>query len=400
MIQSMRSLVIFRKILENPVIHLALNLCDAAKLCDGGSAVQDDFDGAVYACAEFEAALFGHTENWSRYLLSCTLQDENFYLQKMLSGEAVSDVISARLLAELEILRRFSVLSYSDFAFPSDTALPQWQTETLDFAGIYTSHIVDIPRLGYGIYAKHNTFRLIDGNLEPVMHPDDISLFDLVGYSRQREMVLENTKALIKGAPAANVLLYGDSGTGKSSTVKVVLNELASYGLRLIELAKEELHHIPALLDQLGGSPLKFILFIDDLSFTKDDDNFRALKAVLEGSVAARRQNVVVYATSNRRHLVRESFSDRDGDEVHVGDTLEEQSSLSDRFGLFITFSRPDKEEYLEIVAYLAQKSGIVMPADELSIKAQAFALRRGGRSPRVAHQFVEQLVTMQIIGD
>ena len=164
-----------------------------------------------------------------------------------------------------------------------------------------------------------------------------------------------------------------------------------------MELRKEQLHDIPALLDKLSGNPLKFILYIDDLSFSKDDDNFRALKAVLEGSIASRRQNVVVYATSNRRHLVQESFSDREGDEIHLSDTLEEQSSLADRFGLSITFSRPDKEEFLEIVTALAKSSGLEIPLGELATGAQAFALRRGGRSPRVARQYVEHLVTLRM---
>jgi predicted AAA+ superfamily ATPase len=237
---------------------------------------------------------------------------------------------------------------------------------------------------------------MTEGRLVPVLYPDTVRLCDLIGYRRQRELVLENTRALLRGAPAANVLLYGDSGTGKSSTVKAVLNELAPEGLRLIELRKEQLHDIPALLDQLSGNPLKFILYIDDLSFTKDDDNFRALKAVLEGSIASRRQNVAVYATSNRRHLVQETFSDREGDEIHLTDTLEEQSSLADRFGLSITFSRPDKEEFLEIVTALAHKNGLSVSLEELAVGAQAFALRRGGRSPRVARQYVEHLVAQR----
>ncbi|HWQ51666.1 MAG TPA: ATP-binding protein [Terriglobales bacterium] len=379
------ALVIFRKLLDDEVVRQAVCLSEG-----GGYDVVDTY-------ADFAAALFEHTENWSRYLLSRVLEDESLYLMKIARGEAVSGMLADCLAAELTTLRAFSMLSPKDIPLPAEVRLPQWQTEDIDFAGIYAAHLAEIPHRGYGVFARHRAFRMADGRLVPVLYPDSVRLTDLVGYRRQRELVLENTRALLRGAPAANVLLYGDSGTGKSSTVKAVLNELAPEGLRLVELRKEQLHDIPALLDRLSGNPLKFILYIDDLSFTKDDDNFRALKAVLEGSIASRRQNVAVYATSNRRHLVQETFSDRDGDEIHLGDTLEEQSSLADRFGLSVTFARPDKDEFLEIAAALAAKSGLSVSPEELAAGAQAFALRRGGRSPRVARQYVEHLVTARL---
>ena len=167
-------------------------------------------------------------------------------------------------------------------------------------------------------------------------------------------------------------------------------------GLRVIEITKKQLREIPALMDSLSKNPLKFILFIDDLSFTKDDDDFSALKAILEGSVSAKTSNLVVYATSNRRHLVKESFSDRDGDDIHFNDTREELISLSARFGLTITFSKPDKQLYIDIIENLAKQYEIHMDLDKLIMQAEAYALRRGGRSPRVAKQFVEYLKTIE----
>ena len=199
-----------------------------------------------------------------------------------------------------------------------------------------------------------------EGTIVPVQNPDEISLSDLYDYKREQTIILDNTKALLEGFPAANILLTGDAGTGKSSTVKAVANELADNGLRIIEVRKEQLHKIPKILDELTENPLKFILFIDDLSFTKDDDNFSALKAILEGSVSAKSGNVVIYATSNRRHLVKENFSDREGDDVHFNDTMQELLSLSERFGIQLTFSRPDKATYLDIVHNLADKQGII----------------------------------------
>ena len=166
--------------------------------------------------------------------------------------------------------------------------------------------------------------------------------------------------------------------------------------MRLIEVKKNQLYSLPDIIDRISGNPLKFIIFIDDLSFTKNDEDFGALKAILEGSVNGRAKNIAIYATSNRRHLVKESFADRDGDDVHIQDTMQELTSLSARFGLQITFSRPDKNLYSGIVVELAKKYGIDMPEDKLIMKAEAHALRAGGRSPRTARQFIEYLAYKQ----
>ncbi|MEG2769253.1 MAG: DUF815 domain-containing protein, partial [Oscillospiraceae bacterium] len=203
---------------------------------------------------------------------------------------------------------------------------------------------------------------------------------------------VRNTRALVKGKPSSNVLLYGDAGTGKSTTVKSVAMQFAKDGLRLIEVKKRDLYQLPELLDGLSRNPLKFIIFIDDLSFSSNDDNFAALKAILEGSVSSANGNISVYATSNRRHLIKETFSDRQGDDIHENDTKEELRSLSARFGLTITFSRPDKDLFLSIIDDLAKYYGVKMEKEELHIKAEAFALRASGRSPRVAKQFIKSL--------
>ena len=178
--------------------------------------------------------------------------------------------------------------------------------------------------------------------------------------------------------------------------MKAGVNELYDRGLRILEVRKEQLTQIPEILDTLNSNPLKFILFIDDLSFQKDDDNFSALKAILEGSVSAKSQNVVIYATSNRRHLVKESFSDRDGDDIHRNDTMQEIISLSERFGIQVTFTKPDKQTYLDIVRHLAAERGIEMDDARLATLAESFALGRGGRSARAANQFIDSLVAKE----
>ena len=244
---------------------------------------------------------------------------------------------------------------------------------------------------GYGMFAKHHVFTVENGRLVPVKYPDPQRLSELPGYEGEREKVIANTKALLAGMPANNVLLYGDAGTGKSSAVKAIANEFAPDGLRLVEVKKNQLYQIPDLMDKLAANPLKFIFFIDDLSFTANDDNFAALKAILEGSVGGRARNIAVYATSNRRHLIKETMTDRTGDDIHEADTRQELMSLSARFGLTVTFQRPEKARFEAILTELARQHDIRMPMNQLLVKAEAFAIRAGGRSPRVAKQFIEQ---------
>jgi len=272
--------------------------------------------------------------------------------------------------------------------------LPSFKAETVDIAGHYRKRCENIGKFGYGIYARHHMFYVnADGQIVPVHNPDKTRLASLIDYKREQQIILDNTLALLEGKPAANILLTGDAGTGKSSTVKAVVNELSYKGLRILEVRKEQLHAIPAILDELNSNPLKFILFIDDLSFQRVDDNFCALKAILEGSVSAKSRNVVIYATSNRRHLVKESFSSRDGDDVHRNDTLQEIISLSERFGIQVTFQKPNKETYLGIVHHLAEEKGVTLDRSELDMLAERFALGRGGRSARAATQFIDGLL-------
>ena len=272
--------------------------------------------------------------------------------------------------------------------------LPTWQTKPIDFVAEYQAHMKNIGQTGYGMYAKYHMFTVEGSALVPVKYPDPQRLSELPGYEGEREKVIANTEALLSGQFANNVLLYGDAGTGKSSTVKALANEYKGKGLRLVEVKKKQLYQISDLMEELAANPLKFILFIDDLSFTTNDDNFAALKAILEGSVGGRTQNVVVYATSNRRHLIKESHADREGDDIHHSDTMQELMSLSARFGLTVTFSRPDRDRFQYIVATLAQRKGLDMPPQVLQQKAEAFALRSGGRSARVAKQFIDLLAT------
>jgi len=380
----LESLVVFRGILSDTVVE---------KLCRALHALGAEQMHA--ALAEFEAALFETTTNWSRYLRRVVLEDENLCVRRHPDG-AAEPALDACRETELEFFNALAGLTLADFtaAAPECAAacafLPAWETEEIDFHGAYARRVADIGRTGYGVFAKYHVFTVAEGHLVPVKYPDSQTLAELPGYEREREKVIANTRALLAGESAANVLLYGDAGTGKSSTIKAIANEFAPEGLRLIEVKKNQLYQIPDLMDSLARNPLKFVLFIDDLSFTANDDNFAALKAILEGSVCGRSRNIAVYATSNRRHLIKETLTDRAGDDIHEADTRQELMSLSARFGLTVTFQRPEKQRFRDIVLALAAQHGVEEEEDALMVRAEAFAIRSGGRSPRVAKQFIE----------
>jgi len=253
--------------------------------------------------------------------------------------------------------------------------------------------------MGTGAFSYCYAFRfLVTGNkaqLKPVREPDPIRLSHLIGYERQRQQVVRNTEQFVRGFPANNLLLYGDRGTGKSSTIKALVHEFGPRGLRVVEVAKQDLDRLPELLDLIRYRPHRFIIFIDDLSFEEGEVDYKYLKAVLEGSLEARPSNVLIYATSNRRHLIKERFSDREftGDgEVRSQDTLQEKLSLADRFAMTITFTSPDQEQYLAIVNGLAQQAGLALDPDRLREEALQWALWHNGFSGRTARQFIDDL--------
>ena len=387
----LHGLVIFRALLADPVVAKFAALADCMSAGAPGTAVCD-------AAAQFESTLFEHTTNWGEYLSAAVLEAETVCVRQAAAG-SLPPVLQTALDRELAFLQQLCGLTLDELltsgglmAQSSDYSfLPRWETSTIDLPAAYAQRMSEVGRKGYGMFAKHHVFTVENGQLVPVKYPDPQRLAELPGYEKEREKVIANTRALLAGMPANNVLLYGDAGTGKSSAVKAIANEFAPEGLRLVEVKKNQLYQIPDLMDRLAANPLKFILFIDDLSFTANDDNFAALKAILEGSVGGRAQNIAVYATSNRRHLIKETLTDRTGDDIHEADTRQELMSLSARFGLTVTFQRPEKARFETILAELAKQHHIDMPMDQLLVKAEAFAIRAGGRSPRVAKQFIEQ---------
>ena len=255
---------------------------------------------------------------------------------------------------------------------------------------------------GAGQVGLYHAFRW-SGALTPVRKPDPVRLADLSGYEEQRSVVVANTLRFLEGRSANNLLLYGDRGTGKSATVKAVCNEYAARGLRLLELPKQSLSELSRILETLSSRAMRFIIFIDDLSFEAIDDFFTNLKMLLEGDIEARPANVVIYATSNRRHLVKERLADRPTtaqaiSEPRAFDTMQEQFSLADRFGLTVVYTSPSQDEYLSIAEHIAAQRGLLLPetsaAERDVFRENALRWERwfNGRSPRTAVQYVDWL--------
>ena len=356
-------------------------------------------------------------EAWRSYLVQAILEDENPFSLGAERG-MLERTVMEQARRELELLRELFALeaemllravedvapdlaglwAVPGFERPAGTSPRHEMARSLAGAvdwGARAEGLADhFARHGAGVFGRHAAFRWRDGRLSAVTRPDPTRLAGLVGYERERGPLIENTKRFVAGLPAHHALLYGPPGTGKSSTVKAVANEYADRGLKVVEVAKEDLRDLPRVLDSLRDRGPRFVLFVDDLSFEEHEVEYKALKALLEGSIEEPPPNVRVYATSNRRNLIRENFSDRGelDDDVHARDTMQEKLSLSARFGLRLTFPSPNQRRYLEIVAGLAGERGIKIPEGELRERALLWDRWHAGRSGRTARQLVDEL--------
>lgn len=387
--RRLHTLTVFRSLLSDPVLHSLLSYLD-------GLAEDTVLESVDRYCAFVSTLIESSPSDLPGYLQSIVNDDENVYVRTVSRKLPAADSVRESVRSELALLQQIADLTPADLTEPLEWTdyLPSFESVPVDIVGVYEKRTQDISRYGYGIWSRYYMFHVTDdGTVVPVINPDTQRLSDLIDYKREQGIILDNTRALLAGKPAANILLTGDAGTGKSSTIKAVVNELKDEGLRILEVRKEQLAVIPSVMGMLSENPLKFILFIDDLSFQSNDDNFAAFKAILEGSVSAKSHNVAIYATSNRRHMVRESFSGRAGDDIHRNDTMQETVSLSERFGIQILFRRPDKFTYLNIVRHLAQQAGLDIPSEELELGAERFALTRANRSARAARQYVDSLI-------
>ena len=394
------NLLLYRGILRDPLVQLLRS--DAA-------------------AAEKTAALIKAAEELSlegdiifEYLLHLLAEDENpFSIMAEKSDGQIGASLQQAVVRDITQLQQFF---QSNQTTPADDFLQNYQpTRSVPRAFInplrlalkspvvagasqtalstFTDHYV---RHGYGDMARYTVFRWdLELGLVPVRHPDRIQMDDLIGYERQKAVLTQNTEAFVAGKPANNVLLVGSRGTGKSSSVKALLNQYADMGLRLVEITKHDLRHLSSIMQALRERGKKFILFMDDLSFEEFEIEYRHLKSMMEGGVETKPDNVLIYATSNRRHLIKETWNDRTGanaDDIHSWDTINEKISLSDRFGITLTFAPPNQDEYLRIVESMARKRNICLPSSELRAEAIKWETAHSGRSGRIAQQFIAHL--------
>lgn len=378
----------YRNLLRLPVMAALREMFRAIR--------QEDPSWTEHYCDAFYALAEEGYSSLAGYLKDHMLYDESPFALAAAKGEDAPLLLQAAGSDISRLNHHLLVLPWEELcsASASEVAwgLPQWEKGTLPDVGFFR----DFYRTnGCGQFARYRAFVWQDGRLFPVRHPDCVPVDELVGYQRQRDQVKANTLALMAGHRVNNMLLYGSSGTGKSATVKALLGMEGMENLRLIEVDKEELTGIPELVRMLGHQPQKFILFIDDLAFDKDDRNYSLLKTILEGSVEPRPANVAVYATTNRRHLVRETFSDRLGDEVDATETIQEKTSLSERFGLRVIFQELTKPQFMNLIRQLAQIRGVEMEEEKLMALAVRWDVRNPNRTPRSAVQFIDSLATL-----
>lgn len=389
---QLRGLSAFRSLLDTPMLKDALQLLDAAARRDGEGALAA-YDQMFY---HLKAEGYSGLGTWMWDTLRYT---ETPYgdlagsgrSDSELEGAARRDVDALLQLARLgaeDIRVALKPILTEEYVSVLDN-LPAWETGVPftfeELAAFYREN-------GAGLYAKYRAFLWEEGQLVPVADPDCPHPVELLGYDQQRKQVLDNTRLLVEGKPSNNVLLFGDGGTGKSATVKSMLYLPGMENLRLIEIQKENLVGMPRLIRSLAGRRQSFILFIDDLAFDQDDKTYSSLKTILEGGLEKRPLNVAIYATSNRRHLVRQTFSDRAGDEVDAFETISEKTALAERFGLRIPYMTMSKSEYLALIDHLVGLYHVEMNREVLHAKAMEWEIRHAGRTPRVARQFIASL--------
>lgn len=381
-------LTVYRNLLRLPVLSALQEMFQAIR--------RQDPSWTGHYCDAFYALTEEGYSSLGAYLQDHMLYDESPFALAAAKGEDTAVLLQAAGGDINRLNRHLLALPWEELCAPeaSDVSygLPQWDLNLLPDVGFFHDFY---RKNGCGQFARYRAFVWEKGQLYPVQRPDCVPAGQLVGYQRQRDQVTANTRTLLAGHRVNNMLLYGASGTGKSATVKALLTMDGMENLRLIEVDKEELNGIPELVRLLGHQPQKFILFIDDLAFDKDDRNYSLLKTILEGSVEPRPDNVAVYATSNRRHLVRETFSDRLGDEVDANETIQEKTSLSERFGLRVLFQELTKPQFMNLIRQLAAIRGVALEEEKLMALAVRWDVRNPNRTPRSAVQFIDSLSTL-----
>lgn len=421
---NLNKLLVYRQLIDNEVIQKILAIIETSP-----TSKQNKMELASYYC-DICYHLIKHAENermsgnlWQNYIITLILEDKNvFSLACERSGKNVSRRIYDLAAHDIGILQRLYNIDLEYIDEKTETYnsaiinnfVPSGVPNHFQQGGLakiedlkkffsqrnslpsIISRLADFYReTGCGEMWKYPAFRWNKG-LRGIKDPDPVELEDLVGYEYQKKILVNNTEAFIRDKKVNNLLLYGEKGTGKSSSVKALLNRYAAQGLRMIEVPKNQLAEFTQIVKVIKDRGLRFIIFIDDLSFEDFEAEYKHIKASLEGSIEAIPDNVIIYVTSNRRHLIRENWSDRQRvgeEEIYVSESYQEKLSLVDRFGIMLLYQSPTQEQYLQIVEELARKNRITIPVEELHKKAIQWEKRYHGRSGRTAQQFITWLL-------
>lgn len=391
---------------------------------------EQDKSALLYDCMHRLLELSGshgfYGNLWHCYLSNLLVNNENSYSTACEIVGSIEGTINEAVLHDFEILKEFYDYDFTDmteklhikgFSLLLDYRIGERSSK------VYNTRIRDricalavrfaqdntpaemkdtmtqfYKEYGVGRFGLHKAFRVVHGDdgvqIEPILNIAHVQLDDLVGYELPKKKLIENTEAFVEGRKANNCLLFGDAGTGKSSSIKAISNAYYEKGLRIIEVYKHQFQDLNDIIARIKNRNYKFIIYMDDLSFEDFEIEYKYLKAVIEGGLEKKPKNVLIYATSNRRHLVRERFSDKEDrdDDLHTNDTVQEKLSLVSRFGVTIFFGSPDKKQFQNIVRVLAQRNGITMPEEELLQEANKWELSHGGLSGRCAQQFIDYL--------
>lgn len=392
---------------------------------------REDMAGLLYDCIHRLLEMAGHHgfygNLWHCYLSNLLVNNENSYSRACEIRGAVCGTINQAVLHDIVIFKELFDYDFTDMTKKLSVEgfeLIKEYVSSDSESRVYNSRIREricslavkftqnhtpeemketltefYKDYGVGKFGLHKAFRVAhDENgvkIVPIQNIAHVYLNDLVGYEIPKQKLVENTEAFVEGRRANNCLLFGDAGTGKSSSIKGIANEYYERGLRIIEMYKHQFQDLNEVITQIKNRNYKFIIYMDDLSFEDFEIEYKYLKAVIEGGLEKKPENVLIYATSNRRHLVRESFSDKEErrDDLHAGDTVQEKLSLVSRFGVTIFFAAPDKREFQNIVRVLAERYGVTMPEETLLLEANKWELAHGGLSGRTAQQFIDHLL-------
>lgn len=429
--QTLQCLTLFQSVKSDEAVKLFVNLISTAG--DGFSPEQKLAEYHHLASILLEKYSIKQPppagDLWQNHLLNLILLDDNLFTREAAAGREISPALREACLHDLRILQilckqgletldtllqpypgYFKMTGFARTTAPANKLLPQTieilnmkqrLLQSDNWPDLINDLLTFFPRVGLGDFALYRAFRWKETpsgyRLRGIESPDPVCFQQLIGYRHQRQQVIDNTERLLKGLTAHNLLLYGDRGTGKSSTVKALLHAYGSSGLRLVQISKKNLGSLQELTQYLSKLPLKYIIFIDDLSFEEKETEYKEFKTQMEGSLEQQPANLRIYVTSNQRHLIKENFGDRSQEstrsgEVHPGDTAQEKLSLADRFGLKVTFPSPDKATFLEIVRKLALQENIMLDIETLEKLALQWTLWHNERSGRTARQFIDHL--------